>query len=500
MDRSISRVGAAIGAALLIVAVTAAPALACGGLIGPNGAVNLLRTTTLAAYHDGAEHYVTAFQFAGGGGAFGSLTPLPGIPSSVEKGGDWTLQRLVRETDPLPEFDAVRAAAPAAAGSAEELMKVRIDALDVTVLRGGAAAVGQWATEHGFRLPPDAPEVLDFYAERSPIFLAAVFDADAAAARGQAVGDGTPVHVTIPTDNPWVPLRILALGKTAAERVDASVYLLTDRRPALLPVPTGDNGLGLDHSAPATASLLDDLRCRQGDGLDPGLGLADQGLDRRRGARSLVRPRDRRVGGRGALADHGRARPARHDRRTGSCGHRHPAHRRAGLRRRGDRRHPGRQPATPAAVDGLTRDRPMTDHRRPGRLSLVGGIALSLGLAGIAAAWTYAPDRAPDAHRDRDPLLALHAGSSDGRGGRAGHVRAAQRRPDRPRMDRRRRRRPRAPPDRHGAGPRLAPDRGLDPGRVEHARRPSGSTRRARTCTSATCPGTRPTGWSARSS
>ena len=60
-------------------------------------------------------------------------------------------------------------------------MKVRIDALDVTVLRGGSAEVGKWATDHGFRLPPDAPEVLDFYAARSPIFLAAVFDADAAA-------------------------------------------------------------------------------------------------------------------------------------------------------------------------------------------------------------------------------------------------------------------------------------------------------------------------------
>ena len=119
-------------------------------------------------------------------------------------------------------------------------MKVRIDALDITVLRGGSASVGQWATQHGFRLPPDAPEVLDFYAARSPIFLAAVFDADAASARGQAVGDGTPVHVTIPTDNPWVPLRILALGKTPAERVTADVYLLTDRKPALLPVPTGD--------------------------------------------------------------------------------------------------------------------------------------------------------------------------------------------------------------------------------------------------------------------
>jgi Uncharacterized protein conserved in bacteria (DUF2330) len=266
MIRSIRRPGGLVTAfatAILVIGVSAGPAFACGGLIGPNGAVNLLQTTTLAAYHDGEEHYVTAFQFAGGGGAFGSLTPLPGIPSSVEKGGDWTLQRLVRETEPLRLFAAE--AAPVAAGSAaEELLKVRIDALDITVLRGGPTAVGAWATQHGFRLPPDAPEVLDFYAARSPIFLAAVFDADAASQRGQAVGDGTPVHITIPTDNPWVPLRILALGKTATERVDASVYLLTDRAPALLPVPNGDNGLTLGHNAPATASLLDDLRSDRG--------------------------------------------------------------------------------------------------------------------------------------------------------------------------------------------------------------------------------------------
>jgi hypothetical protein len=264
MSRSISRAGAAFGAAILVAALAAGPALACGGLIGPNGAVNLLRTTTLAGYHDGEEHYVTAFQFAGGGGSFGSLTPLPGIPSKVEKGGDWTLQRLIRETEPQRDLLFAAEGAATAAPSAEELMKVRIDALDITVLRGGPAQVGQWATDHGFRLPPDAPEVLDFYAARSPIFLAAVFDADAAAARGQAVGDGTPVHITIPTDNPWVPLRILALGKTAKERVDADVYLLTDRTPALLPVPNGDNGLNLDHSAPATESLLTDLRSDRG--------------------------------------------------------------------------------------------------------------------------------------------------------------------------------------------------------------------------------------------
>ena len=250
------------GMALLLVA---GPTLACGGLIGPNGAVNLLQTTTLAAYHDGVEHYVTAFQFQGGGGAFGSLTPLPGVPSSVEKGGDWTLQRLIRETDPPTRrvsFDFALGAA--AAPSAEEIMKVKIDALDITVLKGGAADVGQWAAQHGFRLPPDAPEVLDFYAKRSPIFLAAVFDADAAKDRGQAIGDGTPVHITIPTPNPWVPIRILALGKTGDAQVDADVYLLTDNQPALLPTPTGSNGMRLDHSEKAGRSLLNDLRSDRG--------------------------------------------------------------------------------------------------------------------------------------------------------------------------------------------------------------------------------------------
>jgi hypothetical protein len=256
---------AAVAAALIL---TTQPAAACAGLIGPNGAVNLLRTTTFAGYHDGVEHYVTSFQFAGGSGQFGSLIPLPGIPDKVERGGDWTLQRLVRETTPIPAPFALRSAQDSVAGRAEVILQVRIDALDITVLKGGGREVGEWATEHGFRLPPAAPEVLDFYAERSPIFLAAVFDADAAKARGQQIGDGTPVHLTIPTANPWVPLRILGLGKNADDRVDADVYLLTDNRPALLPYPFA-NGMRLTHSAPATDLLLADLRSDKGMGWVP---------------------------------------------------------------------------------------------------------------------------------------------------------------------------------------------------------------------------------------
>src|SRR4051812_18513235 len=256
------------GAAALVAAliVSAQPAAACAGLIGPNGAVNLLRTTTFAGYHDGVEHYVTAFKFAGGSGQFGSLVPLPGIPTDIVRGGDWTLQRLVRETEVFAKRSAFgpQGSSPAASDSVVVLKEVQIDALDIKILQGGGKAVGQWATEHGFRLPPDAPEVLDFYAARSPIFMAAVFDADAAQARGQQIGDGTPVHLVIPTKQPWVPLRILGLGKTAEQRVDADLYLLTDAKPTMLPAPIGLNGMSIDYSAAASKSLLTDLRSDKG--------------------------------------------------------------------------------------------------------------------------------------------------------------------------------------------------------------------------------------------
>src|SRR5207249_10140508 len=122
------RGGAAAAVVALSTAASAGTADACAGLIGSNGAVNLGRTTTLAAYHDGVEHYVTAFQFLGGGGQFGTLIPLPGVPSSVEKGGAWTLQRLVRETEP-PRIALL--AAPAAAraeDSAQVILQTRVDA------------------------------------------------------------------------------------------------------------------------------------------------------------------------------------------------------------------------------------------------------------------------------------------------------------------------------------------------------------------------------------
>lgn len=246
--------------ALLLAA--AAPAAACGGLVGENGTIQLLKTATLAAYHDGVERYVTSFEFAGTGQEVGSIIPLPDVPTSVERGGAWTLQRLALEVAPeqRAEFDLSTTAA-AAGAPAEVLLETKIDALEITILRGGGNAVGEWALERGFFLTPDAPEVLDFYARRSPIFMAARFDAAAARELGQNRGDGTPILLTIPTDEPWVPLRILGLGLDAAAPVEADVFLLTDDRPTML---VGGPGTELQRSEPASTQLLSDLRSDDG--------------------------------------------------------------------------------------------------------------------------------------------------------------------------------------------------------------------------------------------
>src|SRR5215208_669514 len=98
-----------VALALATMVVVAGPAGACGGLVGENGTIQLTRTSTLAAHHDGVERYVTSFEFTGQGAEVGSIIPLPAVPTKVERGGDWTLQRLVREVAPPVALEATAA-------------------------------------------------------------------------------------------------------------------------------------------------------------------------------------------------------------------------------------------------------------------------------------------------------------------------------------------------------------------------------------------------------
>jgi len=220
--------------ALGLLLSQALPALACGSLVAPNGAVRLSRATTLVAWHNGIEHYMTAFTYQGDVSNLGWIVPLPAVPTKIEEGGAWTLQRLQRETHPLPrEFSAAGAVNDAAA-SAEVLQQVQVEALDITVLRGSGQEVIEWCRQNNFVLDKETSAHLLRYAQGSPIFMAAKYNTERARARGQLVGDGAPVLITMPTKHLWVPLEVLALDN---QPVKADLYLLTDT-----PVNTSDVG------------------------------------------------------------------------------------------------------------------------------------------------------------------------------------------------------------------------------------------------------------------
>src|SRR5712692_3551963 len=222
---------AAVTIALGLFALQALPAFACGALVAPNGSVRLSRATTLVAWHDGVERYVSSFSYQGDFSNLGWIVPLPAVPMNIEEGGAWTLQRLERESHPVQFFSGV---APTAAqsDSAAVLQHVKIEALNITVIRGSGPQVLNWATGNGFVLNNETRAHLLVYAKGSPIFLAAKYDTSAAKARGLLQGDGTPILITMKTEHIWVPLEVLAIE---GQQVQADLFLLTDQ-----PVYTSD--------------------------------------------------------------------------------------------------------------------------------------------------------------------------------------------------------------------------------------------------------------------
>ncbi len=219
-------------ASLAFVLAQTLPAAACGGLVAPNGAIRLDRATTLVAWHDGVEHYLTSFTYVGNVAKLGWIVPLPAVPEKVEEGGAWTLQRLNRESHPT-RFRAFDLAAGAATPQAAEILQqVQVEALDITVLRGSGQQVLDWAAQNGFDIDAETHSHVLGYAKGSPIFMAARYNTERAKARGQISGDGAPVLITMRTPRPWVPFEVLALN---GNTVNADLFLLTDQ-----PVNTSD--------------------------------------------------------------------------------------------------------------------------------------------------------------------------------------------------------------------------------------------------------------------
>ena len=461
MTRTAGRAGAEPGrrAGSLIV-LAAAPAFACGGLIGPNGAVNLLRTTTLRRLprrRGALRHGVPVRRWR-------RVLRQPHAPargpSKVEKGGDWTLQRLIRETEPST-FAMPALAAPAAlAAAAEVLMQVRIDALDITVLR----AVAQRGRDvgHRARLPPPARRA------RGPRLLRRAQPdlprRGLRCRRGRRARPGDRRRDAGPHHHPDRRTRGSRCGSSrsarpAEERVDADVYLLTDRTPG--------PAAGPDRRQRPVARPQ-----RAGDGIAPRrppLGSRAWTGSRREAwltkvridaaaAAARVRPRGRRHGRPGAVPRRGRPGPARsaasQRRRAGTPAGWRSASRSASSASAGSccscgaSRRSGRPDADGRWRRG--RDRPPAGAPRPGRrdraVARAGRDRRGMGRG--RPRWTTGPWRSRSTTRtSRRARVTVPVGVPI-------TFVIRQHRSHRPRVDRRRRGRPRAPPDRHGGRPR----------------------------------------------
>src|SRR5437773_5499253 len=222
----INKLVPAAAATLAIFLTQALPAAACGGLIAPNGAIRLEKATTLVAWHDGVERYLTSFSYNGEASSFGWIVPLPAVPEKVEEGGGWTLQRLFRETHPQPLIlDLAFAGRATPTSSAIVLQQVQVRALDITVLSGSGQAVLDWAAENGFAIDGETHNHIVQYAKGSPIFMAAKYNADRAAKQRLIFGYGAPVLITMKLPHPWIPFEVLAAGV----QVQADLYLLSDK-------------------------------------------------------------------------------------------------------------------------------------------------------------------------------------------------------------------------------------------------------------------------------
>ena len=392
-----SPVGVArLSGATMAIAITAAPAVACGGLVGENGTIQLTRTTTLAAYHDGVERYVTSFEFSGQGKEVGSIVPLArradeGASAAATGRCSGSSARSRRRSARRLAAAAQSRGVGAGAGAAR---RRKIDALDITVLQGRrrrGRQVGDRA-----RVPAHARRARDARLLRAPQpdLHGRALRRVACRQLGQNTGDGTPIMLTIPTTR--------AVGAAAHPRPRARAAPRSSR-PTCSCSPTtepkllaGGRGLSLDRNEPANASLLSDLRSDKGMGWVPAAHVVHVPAARRAGRRARLRPRDQHQARRGAVAHRrGRDRGARARRSTAQRRARAVAARR-GRRRSGivDVRARGAVRSPPPAPRSERR------HEAPGpRRASRSRVAIATVLAGYAVTDAAARRRADRARR-----------------------------------------------------------------------------------------------------
>ncbi|MDQ3990689.1 MAG: DUF2330 domain-containing protein, partial [Actinomycetota bacterium] len=237
------------GAALAVIG--AGPALACGGMVSPDGATELARFETLLV-HDGATQqiltsvaYETSREYGSGTEADEGFAWLMPLPSPPEVGaGDAAAIRSARSmTAPPPRDEHVPPVMPllCACGAADQgpgatgvdvLGRTVVEGLEFVTLGGERAGeMAAWMREEGFTFHDRQEPVLQGYLDRGWVVVAARILPGA-----EPTGELTTVRFRFDTAEPVYPLAI-AGADHGGPPVRMSLYVATPYRPESATLP-----------------------------------------------------------------------------------------------------------------------------------------------------------------------------------------------------------------------------------------------------------------------
>lgn len=207
--------------ALLLLAATAVPALACIALPrDPDGQADDIGLPEQRAflYREGRnEHLILSVQYDGAPGEFVWVIPTEGRPKvDVQAGAPfhelWTITKIVQ-----PMSKGTLEAAGAAPGGAPPVVVVErktAGPYDIAVLQAtsGLGLFG-WLRQNGFALDPQARDLLDDYVKKGWYFVAARIRPGGGQGQiSENLRNGTiaPLHLTYPAKELSYPLRVTA--------------------------------------------------------------------------------------------------------------------------------------------------------------------------------------------------------------------------------------------------------------------------------------------------
>lgn len=222
--------GGALGIGGLVLALATGIGRALSPTFPPPGTTLLLASPQRICLlrRGGWETLILQPTVQGNAREFGLLIPVPAAPQWETVGRDF-FDQLEQLTQPqMPSWVSEASEGFLSQNGMSEALPELSAQWERHLLRANSAeAVGQWLTENGFTLPPNAGEVFDFYLQKGWLFAALRVRLEEEVAEGSFQGRLPPLGLTFPTAETVLPLRTASL---LGETLELTLYTVAEGR------------------------------------------------------------------------------------------------------------------------------------------------------------------------------------------------------------------------------------------------------------------------------